>query len=228
MAKYLVEDASLAAVADAIRSKGGTEDALMFPEDFVSAVDAISVSGSGDTSVEDGIIAKAISGAYANDRVTSIGSYVFRDNPELTSVSFKKVTAVGMYAFINCYALCEIDFPLLVAIETSTFQNCYEIELADFPSCKSVAAQAFRQCNALKALVLRYEQAVVSLANTSALQSTPVAGGTGYIYVPAALIDAYKTATNWSTYAAQFRAIEDYTVDGTVTGAIDWDKINAA
>lgn len=32
----------------------------------------------------------------------------------------------------------------------------------------------------------------------------------GYIYVPAALIDEYKTATNWATFADQFRAIEDY------------------
>jgi hypothetical protein len=37
-----------------------------------------------------------------------------------------------------------------------------------------------------------------------------VANGTGYIYVPAALIEDYKAATNWSLYADQFRAIEDY------------------
>jgi hypothetical protein len=32
----------------------------------------------------------------------------------------------------------------------------------------------------------------------------------GYIYVPKALIEDYKVATNWSTFADQFRAIEDY------------------
>ena len=40
--------------------------------------------------------------------------------------------------------------------------------------------------------------------------STPLAKGTGYIYVPRALLNDYKTAENWSTYAAQIRAIEDY------------------
>ena len=29
-------------------------------------------------------------------------------------------------------------------------------------------------------------------------------------YVPTSLVDTYKSATNWSTYAEQIRAIEDY------------------
>ena len=37
-----------------------------------------------------------------------------------------------------------------------------------------------------------------------------VESGTGYIYVPQATIEGFKSATNWSTYADQFRAIEDY------------------
>ena len=32
----------------------------------------------------------------------------------------------------------------------------------------------------------------------------------GYIYVPKALLEDYKVATNWSVYADKFRAIEDY------------------
>ena len=64
-----------------------------------------------------------------------------------------------------------------------------------------------------------------SLDSTNAFTGTPIASGTGYIYVPAVLIDSYKAATNWSTYAAQFRALEDYTVDGTTTGELDETKI---
>ena len=41
----------------------------------------------------------------------------------------------------------------------------------------------------------------------------------------AALVDSYKAATNWSTYADQIRALEDYTVDGTTTGALDETKV---
>ena len=40
-----VNDNSLASVADAIRSKGGTSDALVFPDGFVSAISAIQTGG---------------------------------------------------------------------------------------------------------------------------------------------------------------------------------------
>lgn len=40
-----VNDNSLASVADAIRSKGGTSNALAFPDGFVSAISAIQTGG---------------------------------------------------------------------------------------------------------------------------------------------------------------------------------------
>ena len=78
--------------------------------------------------------------------------------------------------------------------------------------------------SAFTTLILRSET-VATLPSTSAFSSTPIASGTGYIYVPRALVDSYKAASNWSTYANQFRALEDYTVDGTTTGALDESKI---
>ena len=47
MAYRKVNDTSLASVADAIRSKGGTSDALVFPDGFVSAISAIQTGGGG-------------------------------------------------------------------------------------------------------------------------------------------------------------------------------------
>jgi hypothetical protein len=85
----------------------------------------------------------------------------------------------------------------------------------------SIGNYAFGGCQALTTLVLRNTAKVATLSNSNALKNTPIASGTGYIYAPHALVDSYKAATNWSTYAAQFRALEDYTVDGTVTGELD-------
>ena len=45
MAEYLVQGASLTTVADAIRSKGGTSDTLIFPDGFVAAISAIQTGG---------------------------------------------------------------------------------------------------------------------------------------------------------------------------------------
>ena len=47
MAYRKVDDTSLASVADAIRAKGGTSDALVFPDGFVSAISAIQTGGGG-------------------------------------------------------------------------------------------------------------------------------------------------------------------------------------
>lgn len=54
MAEYLVNDTDMTAVADAIRTKGGTTGALMFPDGFVNAVEAIGAGSgeSGDGGVE--------------------------------------------------------------------------------------------------------------------------------------------------------------------------------
>lgn len=46
----------------------------------------------------------------------------------------------------------------------------------------------------------------------------------GYIYVPRAMISVLSETTNWSTLSSQFRALEDYTIDGTTTGIFDEGK----
>ena len=45
MAEMLVQSESLVSIADIIREKGGTSDALVFPDEFVSAISAIQTGG---------------------------------------------------------------------------------------------------------------------------------------------------------------------------------------
>ena len=57
MANYIATDTDLSAVADAIRTKGGTSAQLEFPSGFVDAIDAISGGGVlGVTQDEDGYL----------------------------------------------------------------------------------------------------------------------------------------------------------------------------
>jgi hypothetical protein len=113
-----------------------------------------------------------------------------------------RITNVGMYAFYDCKGL----------------------ETVVLPNVISIAEYAMAQCSALLILSLS-NSTVVTLENANALSGTPLANGTGYIYVPSALVPEYQVATNWNTYATKFRALEDYTVDGTVTGELDKGKI---
>ena len=150
------------------------------------------------------------------DEPVKEGEYVFTGwNPSPTNVT----------ADMDCYAqfastaivsrklmertISSISNEIVTSIGRSAFSDCTELITADFPSVTSIGVFAFLYCAALTALILRSEQ-LVSLSKTNAFSKAPIESGTGYIYVPAALVDSYKAATNWSTYASQIRAIEDY------------------
>ena len=213
---------------------------------LASAEVIVNVEASGgDTTVEDNFVTRNLSGAYTNSRVTEVGMYAFADTyitsasfpnatiirdysfmacRNITSVSFPAATNIYSYAFQNCSKLTNINFPLVNNIGASAFYYCTGLTTADFSTRVSIATYAFYGCSKLVSFICR-ASSVSSLGNKSAFSSTPIASGTGYIYVPAALVDSYKAATNWSNYANQIRALEDYTVDGTVTGALDASKI---
>ena len=142
-------------------------------------------------------------GVYIDDRVEKIGGSAFYSCSNLTSVNFPAVTSIGVYAFRGCYALTSVGFPVATKINGNAFQSCSH----------------------LTSLILRKSDSICTLSKANAFDSTPISSGTGYIYVPRALVDSYKAASNWSTYANQFRALEDYTVDGTITGELDPSKI---
>lgn len=110
-------------------------------------------------------------------------------------------------------------------VRNSCFKNCSTLTSVDLPEVTSIRMYCFENCTQLLALILRNTDTVCDLVYKNVFDNTPIASGTGYIYVPKALVESYKTATNWVTYANQFRALEDYTVDGTVTGALDTSKI---
>ena len=190
------------------------------------------------------LIDKSISGEYANDRVTCIGAYAFYYCGKLTSVSFPAATSIGAYAFQDCARLTTADFPAATSIDGNAFDNC-SLSTVNFPAVTSIGSGVFFNCSlttvdlpaltslgsgvftynsSLTAVILRNTEKVCTMSG-NAFSNTPIARGTGYIYVPKALVDTYKSATNWSTFAAQFRALEDYTVDGTTTGELDPNKI---
>lgn len=139
--------------------------------------------------------------------VTSLRQYALRGT-DFVTVSLPNVTSMGTYAFHNCTSLINIHLPKLAVLGGYDFQNCRKVQKFDLPSVTSVGVASFYGCSGMTALVLRANQ-VCELKNTSAFTNSSIAAGTAYIYVPAALVDQYK-ASNWTTYAAQIRAIEDY------------------
>ena len=184
--------------------------------------------------------------------LTNLSGGIFRDCTSLTKVSLTNVTEMSWYALGGCSGITELNLPNL---RTIGMNGCPPITTNlrkwVFPSLKTIANYGLSDTRyleefdcasttaevltiggtgnfggsniPLKAWIIR--SASVAQLGGSILGNTLIGKGTGYIYVPRALVDSYKVATNWSTYASQFRALEDYTVDGTITGELDETKI---
>lgn len=195
MAEYLIQDTTLTGIADAIREKTGGTDPVAV-SDMAAQIEGIQAGGGGND-VLDALIDRSI-----------------------TEISSSSATSIGDSAFYSCSELTTADFPVAATIVGYAFDSCSALTTVNFPAATSIGDSAFDSCSKLKSLLLRGNN-VCTLSSTNTFSSTPISSGTGYIYVPSALIEQYKAATNWSTYAAQFRALEDYTVDGTITGELD-------
>ena len=137
---------------------------------------------------------------------TSIGTYAFYGCTSLTAADFPLVTSIGTYAFYGCTSLTAADFPLVTSIDTSALQNCTSLTTVSLPLVTSISSYALRNCTSLTSLTLSKNQ-VATLSSTSAFTGTPIASGTGYVYVPDNLVDQYKAATIWVTYANQILPI---------------------
>ena len=157
---------------------------------------------------------------------TSIEKSAFRYCYDLASANFPLVSTMGSNAFEDC-DLTHVNFPKVTSIQYNTFAYCSSLETVDTSSLTAIHRGALSNTSKLTALILRNTEAVCDLINVDALYNSGISRGTGYVYVPSALYDSYVIATNWSTYSAQIRKLEDYTVDGTVTGELDTSKTNA-
>lgn len=140
----------------------------------------------------------------------------------ITEYKDNVITSVGQQAFACCRALTMVDLPNVTTLGAAAFSDCTALTRADLHSVTTCDNYAFMNDSALTTLILR-APSVCSLPY--GLPGTPIASGTGYIYVPSSLVDSYKSDSYLKNFANQFRALEDYTVDGTITGELDPTKI---
>ena len=161
---------------------------------------------------------------------TTVGTSSFDQCGSVDQIDLPNCTKIGNRSFASCSKASFLNAPLIEEVPSGGFYGLKGITTANIPLVKTLGAQAFYYSTNLEKLdflqltsigILAFNQtkmttliirtnSVCTLGNVSAFQNSPVARGTGYIYVPRNLVDSYKTATNWATYANQIRAIEDY------------------
>lgn len=221
-----IKKSTCQSIADAIRGCTGST-AKIHGCDFDNHIRAIPV---GNTDIEAGIL------AIFNDTVTSFESEnvlllksIFNNMASLEYIHVPNITQTAQAALAGT-SITSFIAPKLVIVGQYTFRDCVKLEYVDIQGQQKnrLSSTVFNNCTALKTLVIRATDGVVGLStnsSTGGLSDTKIAAGEGYIYVPRALKDGYEAHESWVTWATQFRALEDYTVDGTVTGALDMTKI---
>jgi hypothetical protein len=169
------------------------------------------------------------------NNLTEIGKYAFqqRSNLKITELP-ESVTTIRTYAFSGCTALTSFKLPKnLTLMEDYVFYSCSNLKITEIPegvtilkaqvfrSCRemeeltvkgnitSIYTYVFYSCSKFKKLVLPNITNVPTLSNANAFEATPIKSGTGYIYVPDNLVDTFKTATNWSTFANQIKGLSE-------------------
>ena len=145
-------------------------------------------------------------------RINSMGSGVFEGCSKLKSFSHipGSLSTLPSRTFFNCSELSNFSLFGISTIGTSAFSGCISIPKIEMSSVTSINSSAFNNCTGLVAVVIRKTDTVCALSNSNAFNGTPIAKGTGYIYVPDALVDQYKSATNWSVYANQIKPLSEY------------------
>ena len=140
--------------------------------------------------------------------VTYIGDSAFYECHNLTSCTIGSgVTYISDWAFYYCSGLTSITIPNSVTrIYGCAFYKCSSLTRVIIPSAiSSIDAQAFYSCSSLTSVTCL--AATPPTLGLIPFNNTPIASGTGYIYVPAASVSAYQSASGWSDYASRITAI---------------------
>jgi hypothetical protein len=135
------------------------------------------------------------------ESVTSIGAYAFSGCRSIENITIpESVTSIGTYAFDNCSNLASITIPNGVTkIGSNMISYGYSLASVTISgNVTSIGFSAFRSCAGVTYYDFSKHTAVPTLEATNAFADI---AADCEIRVPAALVDEWKAATNWSTYA---------------------------
>lgn len=205
--KKLYNEKDVLNLANAIRNKASFSDKMKLSE-MSTKIDSIDLDECYQK-VIDGTIEDI---SFINDiaNLTELPPCIFQ-NSKVKGINLNNVSVVGQQCFKNCTNITQnsvIDIKKLEKIGNSAFYNC------------------FTYCGHM---TLRKADGIIQCSSPYAFGGKNVVAPS-YFYVPRDLIDAYKTDAIYSILLGypkgyQLRALEDYTVDGTITGDIDLTKI---
>ena len=169
---------------------------------------------------------------------TTAHTKLFQYTDSLRIVKLPLIERLGADAFLFSFADSAepLILPNLKTLNDGGEFQSARVKKIYLPSLTSLGGNytwkaTFNINSKLEALVLPGNTVCTLVGKDNAFNSSSITSGTGFIYVPSALVDDYKAATNWSAVANQIRAIEDYPeicaealkADGTIKTAKEFE-----
>lgn len=158
------------------------------------------------------VLSKYLKKIKLPEEITKIGNSAFCYCPQLSLDKLpSSLTELGYSVFSESYLVAIKEIPSgITSIPNSAFYKCNGItEITAYGNLISIGSSSFGFANNFSKLVLPSVTGIPTLTDTTSFSGTPISNGTGYIYVPDGLVDSFKSATNWSTYAAQIKPISE-------------------
>ena len=167
---------------------------------------------------------RSLSNVVVPSGITTIGNYTFGYCDHLINITLPNtVTELGTYVFTNCFLLESVALSnSITTLSASTFVHCRNLtELSNLGNITTIGSTVFRYCamntiivpstvtsigtsafadNYNVMAVYLYPETPPTLTSTNTFSNTNT---NSVFYVPNGCLNAYQTASYWSTYASR-------------------------
>lgn len=137
--------------------------------------------------------------------INKLPSVINRTITSINADDFGDITEIGQYVFYECSSLSSISIPEgITEILAHAFENCNLSSLILPSTITQIATRAFARNSLLNSITI-YAPTPPTFISNAFLNIAE----SFKIYVPAESVEAYKSASGWSTYSSQIEAISE-------------------
>lgn len=131
------------------------------------------------------------------DRAGVFNKIIDRSITSLDEIDFSGLTEIRQSALSYCTELTDVVLPNTIQyLNHEAFEYCTSLTSIVLPeSILGMYMHVFGNCTSLTSVtILATTPPATHYGSSTMFENTPIEAGTGYIYVPASSVDAYKAA----------------------------------
>lgn len=153
--------------------------------------------------------------SFQGGNVKAVHGQAFYNCSKLAEVSLPLTETFNAFCFWGCAALKELDFPKGKTFEKAVFFGCTSLEKIIFGAnsedfCFKDILATSNTLSSLKTIIFSNQLTPPILETDGIFNAIPFSKGDSFIYVPDEVVEDYKVATNWVTYADYIKPLSEY------------------